>query len=186
MKSSAQLIVQLFDAELARILRAADVAAVAHGEPLIMEHKIEHRGQRFEFGATRLLVGAQAGTRDLCVIWHDLSPERQSEQQLRHALDQLEQNQRSLEQMRREMQDHQLRDSSTGLYSRAHFDDQLKREIDLSSREQRQFALVVIEIDALRDDVRALGEAGDGAGDRATRAPPSQQHTGDGCVVPVR
>jgi diguanylate cyclase (GGDEF)-like protein len=150
--------VQLFDSELARILRAADVAAVAHGEPLIMEHKIEHRGQRFEFGATRLLVSSETGTRDLCVIWHDLSPERQREQQLRHALDQLEQNQRSLEQMRREMQDHQLRDASTGLYSRAHFDDQLKREIDLSSREQRQFALVVIEIDPLRDDVRALGE----------------------------
>jgi diguanylate cyclase (GGDEF)-like protein len=150
---------QLFDAELARLLRAADVAAVAHGEPLVTEHRIEHRGQRFEFGATRLLVGGETGARDLCVIWHDLSPERQREQQLRQALEQLEHNQRSLEQMRREMQDHQLRDATTGLYSRAHFEDQLKREIDLSSREQRQFALVVIEIDPLRDDVAALGDA---------------------------
>jgi diguanylate cyclase (GGDEF)-like protein len=149
---------QIFDADLARLLRAADVAAVAHGEPLVTEHKIEHRGQRFEFGATRLLVGGETGARDLCVIWHDLSPERQREQQLRLALEQLEHNQRSLEQMRREMQDHQLRDATTGLYSRAHFEDQLKREIDLSSREQRQFALVMIEIDPLRDDVLALGD----------------------------
>jgi diguanylate cyclase (GGDEF)-like protein len=148
---------QLFDAELARILRAADVAAVSHGEPLVTEHRFEHRGARVDFGATRLLVGT-GGVRDLCVIWHDLSPERQREQQLRLALEQLEQNQRSLEQMRRDAQDQQVRDVGTGLYGRAHFDDQLKREIDLSSREQRQFALVMIAIDPLRDEVRALGE----------------------------
>ncbi len=148
----------LFDADLARILRSADVAAMSHGEPLNAEHKFEHRGQRYDFGATRLLVGDEAGARDLCVIWHNLSFERQKEQQLRLALEQLEQNQRSLEQMRREMQDNPLRDSVTGLYSKPHFDDQLKREIDLSSREQRQFALVMIELDPLRDDVQAVGE----------------------------
>ncbi len=149
---------QLFDPELARLLRAADVAAVSHGEPLVTEHRIEHGGERFDFGATRLLVGTPPGVRDLCVIWHNLSPERQRDQQLRQALEQLEQNQRSLEQMRRDMHEHRPRDAGAGLYGRAHFDDQLKREIDLSSREQRQFALVMIEIDPLRDDVRALGQ----------------------------
>ncbi len=149
---------QLLDPELARLLRAADVAAIAHGEPLLSEHKLEHRGQRYELGATRMLVGREGGSRDLCVIWRNLGGERQKDQQLRNALEQLEHNQRSLEQMRRDVQDQQLRDVATGLHSRAHFDDQLKREIDLSSREQRQFALVVVEIDPLSDDVVAIGD----------------------------
>ncbi len=149
---------QLLDPELARLLRAADVAAIAHSEPLLTEHKLEHRGQRHELGATRMLVGREGGARDLCVIWRNLGTERQKDQQLRNALEQLEHNQRSLEQMRRDVQDQQLRDVATGLHSRAHFDDQLKREIDLSSREQRQFALVVVEIDPLSDDVVAIGD----------------------------
>jgi diguanylate cyclase (GGDEF)-like protein len=147
---------QLLDVELARLLRTADVAAIANGAPLNAEHKFEHAGKRYEFGATRMLVG-EGGARDLCVILHDLSAERQKDAQLRSALEQLEHNQRSLEQMRREMQDGVKRDGATGLNTRAHLDEQLARELDLSTREQRQFALVTIELDPLRDDVRALG-----------------------------
>lgn len=150
---------QLFDAELARLLRTADVAAMAHGSPLNTEHRFDHRGQRHEFGATRMLVGeADTPTKDLCVILHDLSPERQREAQLKAALAQLEDQQRSLEQMRREAHDHPMRDLVTGMHTREHFDEQLVREVDLSTREQRQFSLVIIELDALRDDVAALGE----------------------------
>lgn len=149
---------QVFDVELARLLRTADVAAMAHGAPLNAEHKFEHRGQRFEFGATRMLVGdAGAPARELCVIFHDLSPERQREAQLKAALEQLEQQQRSMEELRREAQDHSMRDGLTGMHTRAHFDEQIKREVDLSTREQRQFALVTIELDPLREDVQALG-----------------------------
>lgn len=150
---------QLFDAELAKLLRAADVSAIAHGAPLNSEHRFDHRGQRHEFGATRMLVGeANAPAKDLCVILHDLSPERQREAQLKAALLQLEEQQRALEQIRREAQDHPMRDVVTGMHTRVHFDEQLKREVDLSTREQRQFSLVTIELDALRDDVAAMGE----------------------------
>ncbi len=151
---------QIFDADLARLLRAADVAAMAHGSPLNAEHKIERGGQRFEFGATRMLVGEEGTpSRDLCVIWHNLSSERQKEAQLKAALAQLEQHQRSLEQLRREAGDQPMRDSATGMNNRVHFEEQLRREVDLSTREQRQFALVTIELDPLSADVQTLGES---------------------------
>jgi diguanylate cyclase (GGDEF)-like protein len=41
-----------------------------------------------------------------------------------------------------------------------HFDDQLRREVDLSSREHREFALVSIALDPLADAVKALGDNG--------------------------
>jgi diguanylate cyclase (GGDEF)-like protein len=55
------------------------------------------------------------------------------------------------------LQDQALRDAPTGLYQRVHFDDQLRREVDLSSREHREFALVMISIDPPTDAVRAAG-----------------------------
>jgi diguanylate cyclase (GGDEF)-like protein len=153
--------VQIFEPELARLLRTADVAAMAHGAPLTAEHKFELRGQRHEFGATRMLVGEPGSpSRDLCVIFHDLTALRQKDAQLRSALDQLERQQRSLEELRLQAQDQRLHDASTGMHSRAHFDEQLQREVDLSTREQRQFALVSISLDPLRDDVAILGPAG--------------------------
>jgi hypothetical protein len=48
-----------------------------------------------------------------------------------------------------ELQGPAPRDSAGGLYNRAHFDDQLRREVDLSTREHREFALVAIEIDPI-------------------------------------
>jgi diguanylate cyclase (GGDEF)-like protein len=71
---------------------------------------------------------------------------------------QLEQQQLATEQMRREAQDGAYRDGATGLYQRPHFDDQLRREVDLSSREHREFALVMIALDAPVDAVRAHGD----------------------------
>ncbi len=151
---------QIFEPDFAKLLRAADVAAIANGAPLNAEHKFEYRGERHEFGATRMLVGEDGSPqRDLCVIWHNLSAERQKEAQLKAALQQLEQQQKSLEQMRLDAQDRQMRDVITGMHTRAHFDEQLAREADLSTREQRQFALVTIELDPLRPDVLALGAA---------------------------
>ena len=44
------------------------------------------------------------------------------------------------------------------MYTRTHFEDQLRREADLSTREHREFALVLIELDPATDAVQALGE----------------------------
>jgi diguanylate cyclase (GGDEF)-like protein len=98
------------------------------------------------------------GRRAMISLWIDQRPQRQQEAQLRQALAQLEQLQRTHEALRREVQDRGLRDAGSGLYSRGHFDDQLRREVDLSSREHREFALVSIALDPLPDQVRALGD----------------------------
>ena len=38
-----------------------------------------------------------------------------------------------------------------------HFEDQLRREVDLSSREHREFSLVSIELDPPSEEVKAMG-----------------------------
>jgi diguanylate cyclase (GGDEF)-like protein len=92
-------------------------------------------------------------------LWLDQTRERQREAQLKQALLQLEQLQRTNDLLRREAVDTALRDRATGLYTRGHFDDQLRREVDLSNREHREFALVMIALDPPSEAVRAVGEA---------------------------
>lgn len=149
-----------FDVATAAVLRAADQTACAHGGVLASEHRFEAGGLRRDFAVLRLAGEADVrGQRALASIWTDLQPARQREAQLRNALEQLEQLQRTHEALRREYEDQALRDSASGLYTRGHFEDQLRREVDLSTREHREFALVFIEIDPAGEKVRALGPA---------------------------
>ena len=149
----------LFEPALAAALRAAEQTALAQAGPLVSEHKFEWRGVRREFSVLRQRVTGSDGQVMLAAVWRDLVPLQRREAQRAAAIEQLEQQQRANEQLRREMQDHTLRDSETGLYNRAHFEDQLRREVDLSSREHREFALVSIELDPLTAEVAALGSA---------------------------
>jgi diguanylate cyclase (GGDEF)-like protein len=152
---------ELLDAPLATALRAAESTAAAHGRPLCSEHRFEWAGVRHEYSVLRSVSDADAqGRRWLSAVWTDLSAERQRESQLRVALEQIEQQQRANEVLRREIADQALRDPASGLYRRAHFEDQLRREVDLSTREHREFAIVFIELDAPQPKVLALGEAG--------------------------
>ena len=148
----------VFEPAALAALRAADQAALAQAGALTTEHKFEHRGARREFSVLRQRIES-GGTTLLAAVWRDLAPQRRREAQRVAAIAQLEEMQRANEQLRREMQDHALRDNETGLYNRAHFDDQLRREVDLSTREHREFALVSIELDPLAPDVVALGTA---------------------------
>ncbi len=153
--------VDLFDTTLATALRAAEHTAMAQTEALASEHRFDWAGTRREFAVLRIASEADAdGNRWLCSLWHDLAGERQRETQLRSALEQIEQQQFANDSLRRELADQALRDPSSGLYTRPHFEDQLRREVDLSMREHREFAIVFIETDAATDPVRALGEAG--------------------------
>jgi len=153
--------VELFDPAMATVLRAAGNTALAQNTPLFSEHRLEWRGVRHEFGVARWLTPGQGDTPALlCSVWRDLASERRLQSQLRAALEQLEQQQLANETLRREVSDQALRDPSSGLSSRAHFEDQLRRELDLSVREHREFALVFVEIDPVSDKVRALGQAG--------------------------
>jgi diguanylate cyclase (GGDEF)-like protein len=153
----------IFDAATTTALRAAEQTAAAHGAVLASEHRFEAAGTRHEFLVLRLLGAPDGdGRRWLASVWIDQQLARQKEAQLRNAIDQLEQLQRANELLRRELKDQGLRDADSGLYTRGHFEDQLRREVDLSTREHREFALVFIEIDPSADKVRALGDAAQG------------------------
>ena len=139
---------EIFDAATAVALRTADQTAVAQGVPMAAEHRLALAGQAREFAVWRTCETTDGGARCLISLWNDLAEQRQHEAQTRGALAQIEQLQAVNEALRRELADQALRDPSSGLYAKAHFEDQLRREVDLSSREHREFAIVFIEIDA--------------------------------------
>jgi len=150
--------VELVDPALATAWRAAEQTALAQAQPLGSEHRFDWAGARHDFAVLRMAVeGAVPGKRWLCSVWTDQGAQRQKDTQLRAALEQLEQQQRANERLRLELADQGLRDSATGLYTRPHFEDQLRREVDLSTREHREFAMVLIEIDAFAGRVLELG-----------------------------
>jgi diguanylate cyclase (GGDEF)-like protein len=155
---------ELFEPTLATALRAAEHTALSQREALTSEHRFDWAGTRREFSVLRVAI-APAGAEGtpapwLCSVWTDLGPQRERESQLQRALAQIEQQQRANEVLRREITDQGMRDPASGLYRRAHFEDQLRREVDLSNREHREFAIVFIELDPLAAKVLALGEAG--------------------------
>jgi diguanylate cyclase (GGDEF)-like protein len=152
---------ELFDPAMVTAMRAAEQTALAQGEPLTSEHRFELAGTRHEFSVLRIAMAPVGGpARWLCTVWTDLGPLREREAQLQRALAQIEQQQHANELLRREITDQGMRDPASGLYRRAHFEDQLRREVDLSNREHREFAIVLIELDPLAAKVLALGEAG--------------------------
>lgn len=149
---------ELVEPALATAWRAAEQTALAQSQPLSTEHRFELDGVRHDFAALRLVVDDDGGKkRWLCSLWTDQAPQRQKDAQLRAALEQLEQQQRANEKLRLELADQSLRDAATGLYTRPHFEDQLRREVDLSTREHREFALVLIEIDPFNGRALELG-----------------------------
>jgi len=148
---------ELVDPGLATAWRAAEQAAATQVQAVSTEHRFEWAGARHDFVVLRMAVRGQQGERWLCSFWTDQSSQRQRDAQLRAALEQLEQQQRANEKLRLELADQGLRDAATGLYTRPHFEDQLRREVDLSTREHREFALVLIEIDPFNDRVLELG-----------------------------
>lgn len=146
----------LLDAATAALLRAADHTALAQGSALTSDHRFELRGERRDLRVLRV-VAQQGDQRLLCCLWQDMAPQRQRETQLRTALDQIEQQQKANDALRRDLAEQGLRDQASGLNTRAHFDDQMRRELDLSTREHREFALVYMALDPFNAKVAALG-----------------------------
>ena len=166
--SDAHLMMGKTDADLLHAVhasswRAAEQVASAQSGPHLSEHRLELDGLKRDFSVTRMALPSREGPpRFLFCVWAEVTADKQREVQLAKALQQLEQQQQqqqSMEAVRRELADGGLRDGVTGLFQRGHFDDQLRREVDLSSREHREFALVSISLDAPNDVVKALGEA---------------------------
>ncbi|RRS05197.1 sensor domain-containing diguanylate cyclase [Aquabacterium soli] len=145
---------ELFDAVQAVALRAADQQAVSLSSGFAAEHRLERQGERREYMVWRqALRDADGQASRVLSSWQDLTEARKREQQLQAALQQIEEQQLANAELRREMQDNQVRDNVSGLYHRAHFEEQLRREADLSSREQREFAIVSVAVDGM-DDIR--------------------------------
>ncbi len=141
---------ELMEPPQAQALRTAEQIALAQAGVVVSEHRVERGGRKREFRVTRLAVPrADAGVpRHVVSIWIERTEALLREAQLKTALAQLEQQHLAAEQLRREGLDAAFRDGATGLFQRPHFDDQLRREVDLSSREHREFALVMITLDA--------------------------------------
>ncbi len=143
----------------AAAMRSGEQAALTQTLPTVSEQRLERDGRRREFTVTRIMLApsSDAGSRHLCSMWLEQSAARQRDAQLRQALVQLEQQQRAFESMRAEMQDSAARDPVTGAYREVTFADQLRREVDLSSRESREFSLVAVALDSLTEGAAALG-----------------------------
>ncbi len=152
----------LFEASQAMALRAADQQTLAvPGRGVRAEHKLEIAGERHEFVAWRQVMREREDApAKLLLIWQEVTESRRKETQLQHAMAQLEQQQKANDALRREVQDNQVREPVSGLYHRAHFEEQLRREADLSSREQREFALVAVAIDNMEDIRQRYGVEG--------------------------
>ncbi len=142
---------ELLGSNTAAPLRSADAVASAQLLPHQSEHHLQQGPLRRDFQVLRLaLPSAEPSVpARLACLWVDITEQRQREAQLAQALVQLEQQQVYAETLRREQQEGTRRDDATGLYHAAHFEDQLRREVDLSSREHREFALVAIQLDPL-------------------------------------
>ena len=152
---------ELFEGAQRNAARDADQALAAGGLPLPTQHRIERDGRRREFSAARVGVAGSAGAVLSLCQWTETTALRETEQRLQAALAQIELHQTaaSAQPARAESGEQPLRDSVTGLYHRSQFEDLLRREVDLSLREHREFALAAIELDPFAADVAARGPA---------------------------
>ena len=149
---------ELFGTDAAASLRAADQFAAASGRPQFSRHRLQIDGRQREFEAMRApLPAADGGEPGLLCVWTETTVEREREARLTSALAQIEAQQGSRASRQAVSQAPGWRDAVTGLHHDGHFDDQLRREVDLSSREHREFALVAMTLDAPSEAARALG-----------------------------
>lgn len=142
-------------------LRSAEQAVAAQRDSVVSEHRLDLAGGRREYSVLRMPLPNADGSapRYLAALWTDLTATRQRESLLKQAMEQLEVQQRANEVLRRQGDDAGLRDETTGLYEQSYFGDLLRREIDLSAREHREFALTLVVLDPPADGLPRSAEA---------------------------
>lgn len=176
---------QLFHPEDAAALRRGDQQALALGQTLTLEQRLEVGGRRRDFTLVRVPLAAGR----LACAWLERTEAVQRDSQFLRAMRQIEQHQGEIEALRRELHQGAGRDEPTGLQVRGPFDEMLQREIDLSQREQREFSVVVMALDGVGDgspDVAARQRLLEAVGRllRAnTRAMDAASRVGDTCFA---
>lgn len=134
---------ELLSASTASALRVADQSALAQNGAVLAEHGFELAGERHELTGVRVPLAGGA----LLGLWLERSEQARLARELQHALQQLEDQQRANETLRGEVEGRVQRESAAPLVRREQFEEQLRREIDLSLREHREFAVVYVHVD---------------------------------------
>ena len=155
--------VELFGHDAAVLLREADATALMMGRPQGSEHRLSLNAAQprrdFKVVCVPLASAGSAVPEYLAHLWVDVTESLRRDAKLSMALMQLEQQQIVNEALSRESQEARQRQSGGELYQRFQFDDQLRREVDLSTREHREFSLVSIAIDPPNEIEFHLGPA---------------------------
>ncbi len=155
--------VELFGNDAAVLLRGADETAVMMGLPQDSEHRLSLDAAQprrdFKVICVPLASAGSEAPKYVARLWVDMTESLRRDAKLSMALMQLEQQQIANEVLSRESQEARQRQSGGALYQRAQFDDQLRREVDLSTREHREFSLVSVSIDPPNDIEVDLGPA---------------------------
>ena len=138
--------VDLFGAEVAAPLRAAEVQALQSVAGVMTEHRLARDGRAIDARVHRVRARARDGADCLITLWQDLREGREGQRDLVRAHEQIERLQHDNEALRRQAAEGE-RERAPGLFQREHFEDQLRREVDLSLREHREFALVLVGVD---------------------------------------
>jgi diguanylate cyclase (GGDEF)-like protein len=146
---------------LALALRAADQAAAGQTGVSRSEHAVEVAGQRRDLTAARIVLDAPGQSGAVIALWLDSGELRRRDSQLRVVLTQLEEQQRANDALRREAEGRAAqRHASGGLVQQEQFIDHLQREVDLSQREHREFAVVYVSVDPPPQETRPHDERG--------------------------
>ena len=124
-------------------MRRVELQAMQQGGAMSSEHRLELGGKRREFSVVRVPLD----DKHLLAVWLERTQERHREMHLQRALAQIEQLQQEVELLRRDVQQGSGRDELTGLQQLGPFNELLEREIDLSTREHREFSLVLVALD---------------------------------------
>jgi diguanylate cyclase (GGDEF)-like protein len=134
-------------------LRAAEQYAATQASAQTLVHHVELRGQLREFSVTRMALPTEADKLRNLVgsVWMEQTAQRHRDQQLQLAL-------RQLEQQAAMTAPRQPESERSEVQLRSQFEDQLRRELDLSNREHREFALVSVAVDPLGEELERHGD----------------------------
>jgi diguanylate cyclase (GGDEF)-like protein len=130
----------------AHALRASDQLALGTPDSVAtVQHRFERDHRKVDVRAMRCVLRGEGPSAQVLSLWWDESDRLVEAQQLQAALAQLERQQAAFDQLSRQQRDGL--DRPTELFRSEHFEEHLQRELALSAREHREFALVLLAFD---------------------------------------